>query len=68
MARAKATLQGRPLADDVRDPKLAERMRKLEARYRFLDDGDLEDETAGQGGTRSVRLGTGPSQTPGADG
>jgi hypothetical protein len=52
LARAKATLQGRPLSevcrelgrqtlvDNVRDPKLAERMRKLEARYRVLDDGE----------------------------
>ena len=55
LARAKATLQGRPLAevcrelgtqtlvDNVRDPKRAERMRKLEARYRFLDAGERED-------------------------
>jgi hypothetical protein len=35
--------------DNVRDPKLAERMRKLEARYRFLDDGEPEDEIAGPG-------------------
>lgn len=58
-ARAKATLQGRRLAevcrelgrqtlvDNVRDPKLAERTRKLEARYRFLDDGDPEDAIPG---------------------
>lgn len=61
LARGKATLQGRPLAevcrelgqqtlvDNVRDPKLAERMRKVEARYRFLDDGDPEGGIAGAG-------------------
>jgi len=39
------------LVDNVRDPKLAERMRKLEARYRFLEDGDAEAGIDGPCGT-----------------
>jgi hypothetical protein len=72
LARAPATPQGRPLSevcrelgtqtlvDNLRDPNLAERMRKLEARYRFLDEGNPEG--AIDGPTASAMLGPGGGQ------
>jgi len=52
------------LVDNVRDPKLAERMRKLEAWYRLFDDGEPEDGTDGLGASMvsppdAARRGTG---------
>jgi hypothetical protein len=73
LARAKATLQRRPLSDvcrelgtqtlaaNVRDPQLSERLRKLEARYRFLED-DQVDGTDGPGASALCALRPGPDR------